>query len=381
MVVEFGKSCKIAAGSGYIPFVRVSVGGIHPEEMYPYRPRSLIPGTAALIACLALYPTSSHADYTFTTLKDPLAFPNTGGGTETFGGALNNSGQVVGTFIESNGSHGLLYSGGVYTTIDGPLGGPFLGIPQGPYGINNLGQVVGYYVNSSGSQFGYLYSGGSNGTYTTIEDPLDKPINPTLVSFTNAYGINDSGQIVGQFQDPSTLGYHGFLYSKGVYTTLDDPLGVNSMGNKYTFASAINNSGQIVGYYDDGPKSHGFLYANGVYTTLDDPLGVNGTLPLGINSAGQIVGNYLDASFNSHGFLYSNGIFTSMDLLGPSTTLGGINDSGQLTGTYDLGTSIFGFVATPSAVPEPSSLLMCGLGGAVVAAWAAARRFRSTGSR
>jgi len=35
-------------------------------------------------------------------------------------------------------------------------------------------------------------------------------------------GINDSGQIVGRYQDPG--GLHGFLYSGGNYVTLDDPV-------------------------------------------------------------------------------------------------------------------------------------------------------------
>jgi probable HAF family extracellular repeat protein len=52
------------------------------------------------------------------------------------------------------------------------------------------------------------------------------------------------------------------------YTTLDDPLG--PLG---TSAQGINTSGQIAGYYlDSSNSSHGFLYSGGTYTTLDDPL-------------------------------------------------------------------------------------------------------------
>ena len=67
-------------------------------------------------------------------------------------------------------------------------------------------------------------------------------------------------------------------------------------------ATGINNSGQIVGYYDDSSgNSHGFLYSNGTWTTLDDPLATKGTEAVGINDSGQIVGNYADSSGN--GFL------------------------------------------------------------------------------
>ena len=40
---------------------------------------------------------------------------------------------------------------------------------------------------------------------------------------TNAYGINDSGQIVGWYADATHI--HGFLLDNGNYTTLDVPGG------------------------------------------------------------------------------------------------------------------------------------------------------------
>jgi probable HAF family extracellular repeat protein len=112
-----------------------------------------------------------------------------------------------------------------------------------------------------------------------------------------AFGINDAGQIVGGYRDSSGIP-HGFLYSGGVYTTINDPLGTNG-----TFAFGINNKSQIVGeYIDSSGIPHGFLYSGGVYTTINDPLGTNGTVAQGINDKGQIVGYYLD-SRGIHGFL------------------------------------------------------------------------------
>ena len=60
--------------------------------------------------------------------------------------------------------------------------------------------------------------------------------------------INDAGQIVGDYLDSSGT-MHGFLYSAGIYTTLDDPLGIR------TVASGINDAGQIVGYYFDSSNT------------------------------------------------------------------------------------------------------------------------------
>jgi len=57
-----------------------------------------------------------------------------------------------------------------------------------------------------------------------------------------------------------------------------------------------------VGDYFVGGTEHGFLLAEGEFTTIDVP-GAMGTLPTGINAAGQIVGGYTDASGTGHGFL------------------------------------------------------------------------------
>src|SRR6266567_752329 len=57
-----------------------------------------------------------------------------------------------------------------------------------PTGINDSGQIVGQYLASSGVRHGFLLSGG---TYTTIDCP------DPYTDGSNAVGINNSGQIVG----------------------------------------------------------------------------------------------------------------------------------------------------------------------------------------
>lgn len=71
-----------------------------------------------------------------------------------------------------------------------------------------------------------------------------------------------------------------------------------------TVASGINDAGQIVGqYFDVGSRGHGFLLSGGVYTPIDVPGAIAATAR-GINDAGQIVGDYIDAGFSrSGGFL------------------------------------------------------------------------------
>ena len=55
------------------------------------------------------------------------------------------------------------------------------------------------------------------------------------------------------------------------YTPFDD----SSQGTIATDAWAINGSSQIVGYYQNASGVHGFLYSGGTYTTLNDPLGTD----------------------------------------------------------------------------------------------------------
>src|SRR5437660_10187543 len=85
-------------------------------------------------------------------------------------------------------------------------------------------------------------------TYTTLDDP-------SANNNTQAFGINASGQIVGQYIDASNH-THGFLYSNGTYTTLDDP---SASATSLTVAFGINDLSQIVGGYTNAHGNHFFL--------------------------------------------------------------------------------------------------------------------------
>ena len=66
------------------------------------------------------------------------------------------------------------------------------------------------------------------------------------------------------------------------FTTLNDPLATDG-----TLAHGINGSGQIVGYYQDNTTIHGFFDSGGLYAPVDDPSATNGTFAYGINDAGR----------------------------------------------------------------------------------------------
>jgi uncharacterized membrane protein len=185
------------------------------------------------------------------------------------------------------------------------------------HGINDSGQIVGFYNDGPQNHYyGYLLSGGS---YTTLD-------RPGYVA-TVAYGINASGQIVGYcLLEMGGLGQeHGFLLSGGNYTTIDFP-GAHVLSH----ANGINASGQIVGTYSG---THGYLLSGGSYTTIEPP-GSCCSEAHGINDSGQIVGLYYDGR-GEHGYLLSGGSYTTLDVPGSTyTSAFGINDSGQIVGDY-----------------------------------------------
>ena len=208
----------------------------------------------------------------YTTIDDPLATSTNG----TSARGINNLGDIVGTYYTNTGSQAFLYSHGGYTTLNATSAS----------GINDLGHIIGAYIDASNTAQGFLYSGG---IYSTLHAPL-------ATGATVPYGINDLNQIVGVYVDANASNGRtsAFFYSGGVYTILNDPLAVCRPCNPNTFTGTIpqgiNNLGQITGIYAINGNPYGFLYSGGVYTTLDPPDGFSTIEPQGINDFGHIVG-------------------------------------------------------------------------------------------
>jgi hypothetical protein len=102
---------------------------------------------------------------------------------------------------------------------------------------------------------------------------------------------------------------HGFLRaSDGAFTTFDAPGAQGTKaGTGFGGDPVINPAEAITGTYFTGNfpavAVHGFLRApHGTFTTFDAP-GARSTVPFGINPAGVITGNYVDAGNVTHGFL------------------------------------------------------------------------------
>jgi hypothetical protein len=248
----------------------------------------------------------------YTTFNAPGA---TGG---TLVDGINNLGWIVGAYIDSAGEHGFLDNPALpasFETIDYPSAIP--GVISSPntggtevLGINDQGEMVGAYVDSQGLH-GFSYDGT---TFTPINDPNahDGPPGP-LLEGTAAYGINNQAQIVGYYSSGISPGNHGFQLNGSNYIDVDDPQGTGCCGlNAYTVATRINNNGQIVGYYIDATGIHGFLDRSGQYGQIDEPMAtyqpnaaVPGvvTFPLGITDSGIIAGSYYGTNGLENGFV------------------------------------------------------------------------------
>ena len=148
-------------------------------------------------------------------------------------------------------------------------------------------------------------------------------------TWSQANGINASGQVVGQAAGTPGDGYHAFLYSGSTMTDL------GTLGGTDSYATGINASGQVVGYaYTPGNVSrHAFLYSGSTMTGLGT-LGGTCSWAYGINASGQVVGGANtpgDASW--HAFLYSGSTMTDLGTLGGTDSYAtGINASGQVVG-------------------------------------------------
>jgi uncharacterized membrane protein len=184
-------------------------------------------------------------------------------------------------------------------------------------GIDVRGGIVGYYANASGTH-GFLYS---DGDFVTITFPG--------TAWTAAYGINNSGQIVGAYGPNELRGRHGFLRSGGRFSSIDFP------GSTDTVARGINSRGQIVGDYlaPDGSR-RGFLLSGGNYQSLVLTEGIVSEAN-GINDRGQIAG-VLGSGLAAKGVLIDSGSFAAVEFPNTNYTgIEGINDLGDIVGKID----------------------------------------------
>jgi probable HAF family extracellular repeat protein len=268
---------------------------------------------------------------------DVIDFP---GAVSTITTGVNLTSDIVGIYEGADHvAHGFVLSKNTFQTIDVP----WTAARTVAFGINQSGDVVGgsNISNTPGAAGdGFLLS---NGVFTKISCPNETGFG------TYAYGINKYGQIVGTCLTVTGTGtqVHGFLYENGAFTLFDYP----GVGLTNTYAYGINDAGDVVGTYGDSTGKHAFVWQQGLFTQIDGP-GATATSAHGISNAGDIVGEYSVAGVE-YGYLLSGGVMATLSSTAGTIITGyGIDPNGKLivgTMTTGSGTSlqIHGYLLAP----------------------------------
>ena len=231
------------------------------------------------------------------------------------------------SMMPSGNTHGFVLSNGVYTTIDVPGA-----VSTSVNGINANGELAGIY--DDGARFSRLFleqgrlhharparldphasrlpqrarpgrgsrtampsnrrvtaSSGARASSPRSTCPDDDPLFGTV-----AFGINDHGEIVGDYVDarwqpPRLRAEQGRLH--------------DARRARFHVHRGRGNQQPRPDcglYFDADGNEHGFVLCNGVYTTIDVP-GSTATAVFSINAKGEIVGSYDDADGVTHGFV------------------------------------------------------------------------------
>jgi len=197
---------------------------------------------------------------------------------------ITSTGEIVGAYGDTSGVvHGFIDNAGTFTSVDFP-GATGTAVFQ----MNASGIIVGGYTDTTGNDHGFVDNAG---TFTSIDYP-------GTTSGTEATGIDSAGDIVGSWSSSTApVTGNGFLLSGGVFTPINFPAAAT------TTAFGINDSGEISGYFQDAAMTyHGFIFANGNWSQID-VAGASGTQLAQIKNNHNITGIYFDSSvgMETHG--------------------------------------------------------------------------------
>jgi probable HAF family extracellular repeat protein len=268
------------------------------------------------------------------------------GDTESDAFFVSSSGQVLGASYAPNGpSHSFLWQNGVMTNL-----GTLLGQNASPGTINDSGQMAGSLTTSSGDYHAFLWQ---NGMMTDLG---------TLPGGSTSDGtLNNHGQVVGgsttNVKNLGPLQTHAFLWQNGVMTDLGTLVTskVPHTAQIISQAFGINDSGQVVGSStisatEPWGTTHAFLWQNGVMTDLNSQIPGNSGWTLNnafrINNSGMIMGDGVQGGSGFGYLLTPTGLAPRSPSLAPS----GVTTSQAATP--------MAIVPLPGAAPATTSLAL-----------------------
>lgn len=276
------------------------------------------------------------------------------GGSFSFANAMNSRGEVTGIGLNTvpdpysflpfgTETHGFIWRNGYMEDL-GTLGGP----DSWGSDVNEAGQVVGWsYINSTPNP--------NNGDLCPSNVPTQDPFlwkdgrMIDLGTFGGTCGfvgsavdggsggaINRKGEIVGTSNLAGNQTYHAFLWNEGSLADL------GTLGGDNSDAYWINDAGEIVGRADvpgSNQYHHGFLWRNGRMIDLGVPNGATCSTAYEINAKGQIIVDAGICGVGGIASLWQDGVLYEVNSLIPPNSgffisyLNFINDRGEIAAT------------------------------------------------
>ena len=301
-----------------------------------------------------------------------IEFP---GATETYADFVSSLGNVVGSYVDAEGTYHAYLRGpsGSFATFDLPLEGeldyfflhglndrviavgrakPVEGVPRTYVGnflnlqelrvpdsvgtegwnVNQDGSVVGHYDSADGRRHGFIARPVQD-TAPPVSRRSGAPpgftfesINVPGVAFLALTASSDFEDYAGYTKSADGEKMVGFTLIDGVFTTYDFP------GSQNTYFYALGNNGVAAGHYEDSEGLyHGVILQDGELRQYDFPGAVETQIFGYSDATGALTGNFIDASGVRRGFSGDSIIEVS----GASTTYADfVNWTGNIVGSY-----------------------------------------------
>jgi hypothetical protein len=295
--------------------------------------------------------------FTWTLNGGIVGLPNLAGRSFAVSNSANDNGVVVGTGATTafgSGRLPVIWQNGVVSQLPLPAGETL-----GDANSVNASTVAVGSVNGGSLQRGVIYSGGSATviTQTTANGSY----------FVTAFGINDSGRIVGQGIDPTNA-----ARNVGIVYDIDQNMAfeVGALpGMNGALAFGVGNTGYVVGssMLNQGSGLPFIWSDQGGIVAIPLATGTSQGSARAVNSAGWVVGN--DSSAFSIPFLYDGtNTYRLADLIPPnsgwdlsmntSSSALGVSEDGVIVGTgiHNGETHAYAMVPmSPTPTPSPTS--------------------------